>query len=274
MPTPRVTKTLDAATQYLAAGLSVIPLEVKGKRPAFNLLPRCSITGKPKWEEYQKRLPTEEELATWFGREGHNVGVVCGSVSQGLVVVDFDLVQSFDEWCAQDLERWLMPTVETAHGRHVYVRVVDKIIGNHRNQSRKIDLRGEGGYVVAPPSVHPEGHVYRWVMGQWTTVPTFNSLADIGLPDSIFLREGRVVPLGPPLRCGEKGMPLSISSFVARGTYEGNRDRKAFWAACECRDAGVPPEQATEWIMWGLERSHPDRDPYQWAVEKVRNAYA
>lgn len=274
MPSPGTSETLRAATQYVAAGLSVIPLEPRGKRPAFQVLPRCNITGKPKWDAYQSRPPTSEELVNWFARAPYNIGVVCGAVSGGLVVVDFDLLASFDEWCEQELTRWLIPTVETANGRHVYVRVTDKINGNHRNQARKIDLRGEGGYVVAPPSVHETGHIYRWVMGQWTNVPTYNSLADIGLPDSIFLRTERVVPLSPPLRRGEQGMPLSISSFVARGTFVGNRDRKAYWAACECRDAGIPPALAVEWISWGLDRSNPDRDPVEWAEEKVRNAYA
>ncbi len=251
----------------------MIPLEARGKRPAFNLLPRCSITGKPKWDAYQTALPTEEELDRWFARTDNNIGIVCGRVSGGLVVVDFDLVESFDWWCEQDLSRWLIPTVETAHGRHVYVRVSDEINGNHRNQSRKIDLRGEGGYVVAPPSQHETGWLYRWIMGQWTTIPTVARLDDIGLPEAIFLRNPLPKPRMPPLRRGEQGMPLSIYSFVAHGTLVGNRDRKAYWSACECRDAGVPPALAVEWITRGLESSQPDRDPREWAIEKVRNAY-
>lgn len=273
MPTQRDAKALDAATQYRAAGLSVLPLEINGKRPAFDVLPKCSITGKPKWDAYKTRIPDDGELAHWFAETDHNVGIVCGQVSGGLVVIDFDLIESFDQWCNDDITRWTLPTVETAHGRHVYVKVEDKIIGNHRNHSRKIDLRGEGGYVVAPPSGHPSGWAYRWMTGRWTSIPKIKSLEDIGLPDSIFLRTNPSVQTMPPLRNGMSGMPRSISSFVARGTFAGNRDRKAYWAACECRDAGIPAEQAAEWIMWGLERSHPDRDPYAWAAEKVRSAY-
>lgn len=271
--TPGSTSALTTATQYRTAGLSVIPLEQNGKRPAFSALPRCSVTDKPKWDEYQRRLPTEEELTTWFAKNRYNVGIVCGRVSGGLVVVDFDAVESFDQWCEQDGSRWLMPTVETAHGRHVYVRVRGEVNGNHRNHSRKIDLRGEGGYVVAPYSIHPSGAVYQWVMGRWSSIPVVDSLDDIGLPESIFLRDPMPKALLPPARVGAHGMPLSISSFVARGTFQGNRDRKAYWAAHECRTAGVPAEQAVEWITWGLERSNPDRDPEEWAREKVRNAY-
>lgn len=272
MQAPRVKETLDAASRYLAAGLSVIPLEPKGKRPAYRLLPKSSITGAPQWEQYQQRIPTEEEITRWFGTGGYNVGIVAGQISGGLVIIDFDLLESFDQWCEQDMSRWLFPTVETANGRHVYVRVSERLVGNRRNQTRKIDLRGEGGYVVAPPSLHPSGHKYRWIMGQWSAVPTVSSLDEIGLPDSIFLRD-RVTPTMPPLRKGQPGMPMSIYSFVAQGTREGNRDRKAYYSACECRDAGISPEQAVEWITWGLERSNPDKDPQQWAVEKVRSAY-
>ena len=269
----RVSTTLEAATQYLSAGLSVIPLGARDKRPAFRYLPHDSVTDKPKWDEFQRRLPTPEELVVWFAQTDNNIGIVCGPISDGLVVVDFDRIESYDEWCESDMTRWLMPTVETAHGRHVYVRVKDEINGNHHNSSRMIDLRGAGGYVVAPPSVHPTGWVYRWVMGQWTNLPVVSRLDDIGLPQAIFLRTPLPVDRASPLRRGEQGMPMSIWSFVAHGTYIGNRDRKAYIAACECRDAGVPAELAAEWISWGLERSQPDRDPVEWAREKVRNAY-
>lgn len=268
-----LTTHLAAAAQYRASGLSVIPLEARGKRPAYSILPRDSITDRPKWDEYQRRLPTEDELERWFAKTDYNVGIVCGRVSGGLVVVDFDSIESFDWWCDQDYSRWLIPTVQTAHGRHVYVRVSGVVNGNHRNQARKIDLRGEGGYVVAPPSTHETGHVYHWIMGTWAMMPTVKSLDEIGLPEATFLRTTLPVAKFPSARQHADGMPLSISSFVARGTFAGNRDRKAYWSACECREAGVSAEQAAEWIAWGLEKSNPDRDPREWAAEKVRSAY-
>lgn len=253
MPTPTF---LDVARSYLAGGFSVIPLEARGKKPALD------------WKEYQSRRPSESELVHWFYRANRNIGLVCGRVSGGLAVIDFDRAGQWEEWIDEDTTRWLIPTVTTSHGKHVYVRV-EVPCGNRRYVDRGIDLRGEGGYVVAPPSIHPDGTTYVWSMANWYRIPRFKSMDDLGFPS--------VQIIEPPRREGVRtlpgGIPREIASFVARGTFPGNRDRKAFYAANRCRDYGVPRETAIELVAAGLSKSNPDRDPRQWAEEKVRNAY-
>ena len=61
----------------MARGWSIIPLRARSKVPAV------------KWEPYQRRLATLEELETWFTRPGSNVGIVTGTIS-GIFVVDCD----------------------------------------------------------------------------------------------------------------------------------------------------------------------------------------
>jgi len=132
------------ALQYLERGLSVIP--TNGKKPLI------------RWREYQVRRPTREEVLSWWGRwPGANVAVVCGEVSGGLVVVDVDDGELADKLVGLFDFTWL---VKTKRGLHIYLRAP----GNVRTVRRgKFEVRGEGSYVIAPPSRHPEGGTYKFV---------------------------------------------------------------------------------------------------------------
>ena len=70
----------EAATRYLDLRWSVLPIRRGSKRAALD-----------SWKPYQQRRPDREELASWFSDGStHQLAVVCGGVSGGLVVVDFD----------------------------------------------------------------------------------------------------------------------------------------------------------------------------------------
>ena len=144
---------LRDALNYLQRGFSVVPLRLKNKRP---LVP---------WEEYQRRPPTEEEVSRWWAKWPEaNIGIVTGEVS-GLVVVDVDGEKGLET--AKRLGLPEGPTVKTGNGYHRYFRHPGD--GEIRNFQTKpglegIDLRGDGGYVVAPPSIHPSGETYQWII--------------------------------------------------------------------------------------------------------------
>lgn len=151
----------ETALEYLRRGFSVIPLngpdephgapvDERGKRPALA------------WKEYQARQPTEADVKKWF-RNGRklNLGVVTGAVS-GITIVDFDSPEAIQ--FARERKFPKTPLVKTAKGYHAYCRYRE----GHRNFQKRadlpgIDLRGEGGYAVAPPSVHATGTQYEWV---------------------------------------------------------------------------------------------------------------
>jgi hypothetical protein len=144
-----------AARAYLRCGWTVIPIEPGGKRPLV------------RWEAYQKRRPTPDELRTWFQRwPDANVGLVTGAVS-GLVVLDVDPRHYGDE-SLEELERQhgrLPHTIEAltgGGGRHIFFKHPGRTIRNRVGLARGIDLRGDGGLVVAPPSLHPSGRAYAW----------------------------------------------------------------------------------------------------------------
>lgn len=255
MPAREITETLRTALEYRESGLCVIPLRPRDKHPLID------------WKPYQARRSTDEELTRWFSGGLNNVGVVGGAVSGGLCMIDFDSMEAYDQWLEDNADYWLIPSVQTTKGRHVYVRL-KHWPGNKRDVQRGIDIRGEGGYCVAPPSVHPSGLRYYWVMGGPKKIPTFDSLDNLGFGYLLHHTTSH-----QPMDGASNEMPYSIRPFVTKGTFIGNRDRKAYWAACECRAAGVNTATAIELIAAGLNLSSPDRDPIEWATEKVRSAY-
>lgn len=133
-------------------GLSIIPLPYQSKKAVIS------------WKIYQTRKATDEEFSTWFpvGCKA-NMAVICGKVSDNLLVLDFDNLDAFKVWN----ERISMPTltVNTGKGKHLYYRLTE---GNPSNGRFFVDgqhageIRFSGGYVVCPPSLHPNGNWYKW----------------------------------------------------------------------------------------------------------------
>jgi hypothetical protein len=144
------------AFALLARGWSVIPIEARGKRP---IVP---------WLEYQSRLATEKEVEAWFGgRRNPNLGIVTGALSN-LVVLDVDARHDGSQSLALlELEHGTLPdTVEAqtgGGGRHIYFVHPGGVVHNRAGLAAGIDFRGDGGCVIAPPSLHPSGRRYQWV---------------------------------------------------------------------------------------------------------------
>jgi hypothetical protein len=141
---------LESALGYLRRGWSIIPIKVGTKKPACR-----------SWKAYQKKPPDESHIRKWFSPGKDNgLAVICGPVSGGLVCRDYDNMAAYDAWASvhPDLAATL-PTVATARGRHVYCR------SGHRGIKELEDgeLRG-GGYCLLPPSRHPAGQVYQWLI--------------------------------------------------------------------------------------------------------------
>ena len=145
---------MEAALEYVSRGWSVIPVDPASKVPAVE------------WRHYQERLPTRAELTAWFGRNGINVGIVTGPVSK-LVVVDADASRG-------GLDTLKETGISSTHvvktgggGLHLYfsypeIEGIDKV-KSVVDVYPGVDVRGAGGYVVAPPSSHSSGSRYEWV---------------------------------------------------------------------------------------------------------------
>jgi len=163
---------LDWAIWYVSKGLSVIPLRPKDKKPAIAT-----------WKQYQYSEPSEADLKIWFADGNqNNVGIVTGKHS-GIVVVDFDNQESVE--FAKENNFPETPRVATGKGFHAYYCYKEGVRNfQKRDDLPGIDLRGDGGYVVAPPSIHPSGKQYQWMTGKG-----LDDLALAELPEIILVRK-------------------------------------------------------------------------------------
>lgn len=135
----------------LAQRYSIIPIEPRGKKPLIA------------WSEYQHRRATAREVQTWFTQWPEaNIAIVTGRIS-GIVVVDMDNEAAVG-WVRSNMP----PTstyVKTGKGYHAYYKYPNDAIRveNKTRLTDGVDIRADGGYVLAPPSIHPSGAVYTWV---------------------------------------------------------------------------------------------------------------
>jgi len=152
-----VNSRLAAALDYRARGYAPLPLDPSGnKQPYFAALER--VHGSSSWTQLAARLASDPEIRAWFEYDPNaNVGIICGQASGGLVVADFDRLVSADEFQHP-------PTVigQAKRGPHIYFKVDGPFSTTATPWG---ELRGDGSYVVAPPSIHESGHRYSWLVG-------------------------------------------------------------------------------------------------------------
>lgn len=145
---------LTAAMRLLKSGKPVFPVIRATKKPYVS------------WKEYQNRLPTEEEVKAWWTKwPDANIGMATGHLS-GLIVVDPDSQEATQDFIETYPEAKVTRQAQTGRegARHFYfinepgiTNDAGKLLGSG------IDVRGEGGYVVLPPSIHANGKPYRWL---------------------------------------------------------------------------------------------------------------
>jgi hypothetical protein len=246
----------EAARDYAARGWSVIPMQPRGKRPLVA------------WREFQQHAARGDQIEAWFRHwPDANVGVVTGRVS-GLIVLDIDVQHGgpASVVALEALHGSLPPTVE-AHtgggGRHLYFAHPGTTVANRVALYPGIDLRGDGGCVVAPPSVHPSGRRYVWAPGRG---PDDLALAP---PPRQFLGSGSVVRAQGHSR-------LHWRRLVREGSDEGRRnDTIASLAGHLLRrevDAEVVLELLLAWNRTHCRPPLPD-DEVQRVVQSIARAH-
>lgn len=147
---------LDAAIEYASKGLAVFPLKASGKDPITKNGVLNATTNFDIIEEWWRRSPNA------------NIGIACGQPSGGLLVVDVDVKKDEDGF--DSLHDWekvngkLPETVmsKTGTGGAHILFYVDHVEKNRVGVISGVDIRADGGYIVAPPSVHPNGNKYVW----------------------------------------------------------------------------------------------------------------
>lgn len=149
---------LDAALRYAELGLAVFPLAEGTKIPCIQGGFTMATTD------------PEQIRAFWNVRPMCNIGIATGGRSNGLVVVDVDLDNDKGEDGYIALRAWEAEHGELPEGAcattprggmHLYF-ISDEPFSCSTNQEKGIDVRADGGFVVAPPSVRDDGRAYEW----------------------------------------------------------------------------------------------------------------
>lgn len=148
-------KTLtDIALEYVDSGWSVLPVKPEEKRPYMT-----------NWLQYNKVRATRETVTNWFNNlSGAGIGAVTGRIS-GMVVLDIE------HYCPIPIAELLKkyPTQMVAKtgsgGYHLYYQYPRNVakVSNRVKIFEGADLRADGGFIVLPPTVHPNGNRYEWI---------------------------------------------------------------------------------------------------------------
>lgn len=213
---------LEAALKYARDGLAVFPLRPHSKEPAT---------------EHGAKDATRqrEQIEKWFsGSPGLNIGIATGSKSNGLFIIDIDIDEEAGKNGLDELKKWqhehgaeIPETANTITGRGGYHFLYRAGAGfpevrNRVNVLPGVDIRGEDGYFVAPPSIHPNGNIY-----QWEQDPEEYGIAEANEAIKKLLDEGT----------GNGSGRIS-----PRQIDEGGRNNALFRAACSMQRKGFSPE--------------------------------
>ena len=145
---------IDQIKEYVNNGWSILPVKPEEKRPYMT-----------NWLQYTKTRAPMQTVENWFkSLSGAGVGAVTGRISN-MVVLDVE------SWCKTPIEELLKkyPTQLIARsgsgGWHLYYQYPTGVskVSNRVGLFEGADLRADGGFIVLPPTRHPNGHMYQWV---------------------------------------------------------------------------------------------------------------
>lgn len=157
----------EAAAEYRRRGMHPFPCVPRTKTPLV------------KWAAYQQAPPAVEQVAAWWKQWPEaNIALAMG---RGTMAVDLDGPDAEELLYEQGVTLPdAAPRVETSKGWHVYLSVsvhTPNSVKLFKRGDTGVDIRGDGGYVMAPPSVHETGSVYRWAeQGTWPPPPASDRL--------------------------------------------------------------------------------------------------
>ncbi|MBU5625686.1 bifunctional DNA primase/polymerase [Oscillibacter sp. MSJ-2] len=219
-------KLLKRAKDYASPmGLRVFPCRPKEKAPATAHGCKDATTDL-------------EQIAKWWDCP-YNIGIATGN---GIVVLDVDInhdAGKYGDETLADLEGQYGPLPETwmcltgGGGVHYYFQCDDPALTVGVEFAPGLDYRGNGGYVIAPPSVHQNGRTYEWEAGH---TPTNCALAP--LPDWLH----RLMLQG-------KTKDKPTNSAAPEKVTEGKRNDEMFRLAASLRAKGLTVEEITAAMM-------------------------
>lgn len=243
------TKTQTKALELYEMGLNVFPQPI-GKKGGYP------------WKTLQyTRLSNYDDLysvESLFSGEC-NVAVMCGRTSGNLFVIDCEsrrtLTYHIEQCRSRGIPLWV---VKTARGGHIYMRCLNGEVENiPGDMMYDVEIRGNSGYVLAPPSIHPSGDEYKWMMREGDEIPVVR-IEDI---DWLRDRSGNRIELKAnksavgympgqwlePNRTKADNLSKQTRDYIASGGSipEGTRNNRLFRAACDMLGNGYSVEHVT-----------------------------
>ncbi len=256
------TDILTAALCYARMGLCVLPVS-REKRPLI-----------PKWPETASKDP--EVIRRWWKRwPGANVAIACGQRSHGLVVLDIDIHPERNIRGDIAIEQWQkehgrFPASVVActgsGGRHYYFfdPASSNAFHNAVSLLNGVDLRTDGGCIIAPPSIHANGKRYEWLDGK---SPILEGIARVNASVYELLQLSASAGQKDSEKKGEPA-PLDFSEAIKQGT----RNETVFRYARDQAGKGVPQDITEEAALQLNARFSPPLDAEE-VRKTVRSAY-
>ncbi|HKQ50463.1 MAG TPA: phage/plasmid primase, P4 family [Phycisphaerae bacterium] len=224
-------------------------------RRGWHVLP-VGCDKKPLLKNWPREATTDpERIRAWWGSCYRNaqIGVTTGARS-GIVVIDIDPRHDGDKGIAQlESQFGTLPQTITATtpggGRHYYfcyptgieIRNATKLGG-----APGVDVRGEGGYVVAPPSIGANGRAYEWTSAIDVAAELPAAWIELLSKKNKPAVDGR----DGAAKCGERReLSKKTLDFIVNGASKGTRNTRLFSAACDMRGCGYSVAEAREKLL-------------------------
>ena len=274
---------IEHALYYLGQGLSVIPQMPGAKSPLVE------------WKRYQS-IPPSRDLAVRWWKKWPDAGIclILGPVS-GIVAVDVDSIDA--ERVLHSLLGGPPHTLTSRSGsrkpgkaHYFFGDPGFHTAAKYTPLHRQLELRGHGGYVVLPPSLHPAGKRYEWVEPLQEVAALPAALAAVWRDNPRFLP--RII--GSPSRMDPvdhhphfvRATPSTLLSVLrepglAAGTqrwllgqhaHQHKWNSRLFNASCDLAGLGIPLEVAEPLLLYGAQPYSAADD--QQARQTIRSAFS
>lgn len=234
---PDQVSAFAVASKLASLGVPVFPVWSESKRPVTR-------------HGFHDASTDAEQIEAWWSSTPEvSLAIPTGQAS-GVVVVDIDVhgrVNGYDAAARTEraglLSGWELMVRTPSGGRHLYYPVIDDAEQRSwQSASSGIDFRGDGGYIIIPPSSRMIGDRLERYAVERVNHGLTRSLDADRLREFLDPRPGR--PRRVPT--GDRGMDVGrLAAWVSR-LQEGERNHGLFWAACKMAENDIPSDTALD----------------------------
>ncbi len=244
------------ALKYAALGFAVFPLQPKTKIPATP-------------DGFKSATTDIEKIESWWNAAPYNIGIATGAASGSLLVIDLDVDKGKGKDGKQAAMQWLkkygkdFPKTAIAKTGRGGLHML--FYGNGRNKTNLlpgVDVRGEGGYIVAPPSIHPNGNSYQWLSALKIAAADETVYAFINQSES---KARNIVPKGDAIPEGQRTDALIrlVGSLKAKGLSNEAIEAAVTAENNSCCNPPLTDQELTHQVFPAIYRGWETERPYK-----------